>query len=231
MATRTPSNQQIAALLERIGDYLAAKEENPFRIRSYRAAASAVRLAKMSLGTKVKKEGREALLALQGVGEKIAGLIEEYVTSGSVEMLTSLEEEVKPEQLEKVVEVRKLHAPAIAGGPLPKVGLILEIDSEYLQRARQGRLKKIAPRLLNPEKKAWLPILATSKSGWKFTVMFSNTPTAHKLGKTDDWVVVYAEKGNQQTQCTVVSEHRGELKGKRVIRGREGECREYYRTN
>ncbi|HUI64630.1 MAG TPA: helix-hairpin-helix domain-containing protein [Bacteroidota bacterium] len=231
MATRAPSNQQIAALLDRIGDHLAAKEENPFRVRSYRTAASAVRLAKVSLGAMVKKNGSKALLGLQGVGEKIAGLIEEYVTSGSVEMLKSLESEVKPEQLEKVAEDRKIHAPAIPRGPLPKVGLILEIDSEYLQKARQGKLKKIAPKLLNPERKAWLPILASSRSGWKFTVMFSNTATAHKLGKTGDWVVVYAEKGDQQTQCTVVSEHRGELKDKRVIRGREGECREYYRSN
>jgi len=31
-----------------------------------------------------------------------------------------------------------------------------------------------------------------------------------------------------ENQCTVVTESRGELKGKRVIRGREKECGEYY---
>jgi DNA polymerase (family 10) len=58
--------------------------------------------------------------------------------------------------------------------------------------------------------------------------MFSNTATAHDLGKTNDWVVVYYEKGKGENQCTVVTESRGALKGKRVIRGREKECVEYY---
>lgn len=231
MAPRTPSNAQIAALLDRIADYLEAKQENPFRIRSYRSAAGAVRLSSAQLGATAKEKGAAGLRGLQGVGEKIAGLIEEYVTSGSVALLKTLESEVKPEELEKVAATKKEHAPAIAGGPLPAVRLILSVDSEYTEKAAEGKLKRIAPRLLNPEKKAWLPIMALSRQGWKFTVMFSNTATAHKLGKTDDWVVVYAEKGKQQSQCTVVTEHRGPLKGKRVIRGREGECSEYYRTN
>ncbi len=64
--------------------------------------------------------------------------------------------------------------------------------------------------------------------GYKFAVMFSNTATAHKLGKTDDWVVVYYAKGKRENQCTIVTESRGELKGKRVIRGREAECRKFY---
>ena len=58
--------------------------------------------------------------------------------------------------------------------------------------------------------------------------MFSNTKTAHELGKTGDWVVVYYEKGKGENQCTVVTESRGVLKGKRVIRGREQECERYY---
>lgn len=58
--------------------------------------------------------------------------------------------------------------------------------------------------------------------------MFSNTARAHELGKTDDWVVVYFRKGKRENQCTVVTETRGPLKGKRVIRGREDECRTYY---
>jgi len=59
-------------------------------------------------------------------------------------------------------------------------------------------------------------------------VMFSNTPTAHKLGKTDDWVVVYYARGKGENQCTVVTESRGAMKGKRVIRGREEECVKHY---
>jgi hypothetical protein len=53
--------------------------------------------------------------------------------------------------------------------------------------------------------------------------MFSNTETAHKLGKTDDWVVVYIEKGKGENQLTDVTETRGAMKGRRVIRGQEKE--------
>ena len=86
----------------------------------------------------------------------------------------------------------------------------------------------ITPRLLNPQKKAWLPLMAREDKGYKFTVMFSNTATAHNLGKTDNWVVVYYEKGEGENQCTLVTESRCTLKGRRVIRGREMECTKYY---
>ncbi len=58
------------------------------------------------------------------------------------------------------------------------------------------------------------------------TVLFSNTARAHELGKTHDWVVIYYQKDGPEAQCTVVTEFRGPLKGKRVIRGREHERKE-----
>lgn len=106
----------------------------------------------------------------------------------------------------------------------------LDVDAEYRKKASAGKLKKIAPRLMNPKKKAWLPIMVKESAGYKFTVMFSNTATAHKLGKTEDWVVVYFEKGKGENQCTIVTEGRGPLKGMRVIRGRERECRSYLKV-
>jgi putative hydrolase len=51
----------------------------------------------------------------------------------------------------------------------------------------------------------------------------------HELEKTDAWVVIYYEKDDtSEDQCTVVTETKGSLEGKRVVRGREDECREYY---
>lgn len=46
--------------------------------------------------------------------------------------------------------------------------------------------------------------------------------------KTDDWVVIYYHKDAGEEQCTVVTDQKGPLKGKRVIRGREIECADYY---
>jgi len=228
MAASVPTNAQIAGLFELIADHLAAKDENPFRVRSYRNAASSVRSSKTPVGKIVKDNGAAALKGIPGVGERLAGLIEEYVNSGRVELLESLRKEVKPEDLGKVNASKKDHPPASESAPLVSVPLILGIDSEYREKAAAGKLKRIAPKLLNPGKKAWLPILAASRKGWKFTVMFSNTATAHNLGKTGDWVVVYYESGRRENQCTVVTEARGPLKGKRVIRGREAECRKFY---
>lgn len=95
-----PSNARIAALLDLIADHLAAKDENPFRVRSYRTAAASVRSSKTHIGNIVKESGSGALKGVPGVGERLAGLIEEYVNSGQVELLESLRKEVTPESLE-----------------------------------------------------------------------------------------------------------------------------------
>lgn len=68
----------------------------------------------------------------------------------------------------------------------------------------------------------------TKRSGWQFTALFSNTAQAHKLGKTDDWVVIYYERDGKEGQHTVVTETQGPLKGKRVVRGRDPENQQYY---
>ena len=221
-----PSNKEIAALLDRIADLLDAKGENPFRVRSYRAAATSVASVRQSLARVVREEGPEELTGLKGVGERLAGLIQEYIEKGTVSLLADLEKEVPAEARKAVAEKKQAHA---FGKPVEvPISLLLKLDAEYRMKAAAGKLKRIAPRLLNPEKKAWLPILAKEEKGYKFTVMFSNTPTAHRLEKTNDWVVVYAAKGKGESQCTIVTESRGVLKGKRVVRGREAECTDHY---
>jgi hypothetical protein len=110
----------------------------------------------------------------------------------------------------------------------PPVTLLLEIDRVYREKADAGELRRIAPRKFNPEAKAWLPVLNMEKGGWRFTAMFSNTERAHELKKTHEWVVIYAEAGGERQTCTAVTETRGPLAGRRVIRGREDECAGLY---
>jgi len=110
----------------------------------------------------------------------------------------------------------------------PSLNLILTLDKEYREKAVTDSLKKIAPKKLNPEAKAWLPIMNVERDGWRFTLVFSNTQRAHELQKTNDWVVVYYDDGSGEQKCTVVTEHQGPLTGKRVVRGREQECEEFY---
>lgn len=114
------------------------------------------------------------------------------------------------------------------GFPRPSVSLLLAIDEEYRRKAERDQLRKIAPKRFNPQGEAWLPVLNTKRQGWSFTILCSNTALAHRSGKTHDWVVIYYERAGEQRQCTVVTAERGKFAGKRVIRGRERECRDCY---
>ncbi len=111
----------------------------------------------------------------------------------------------------------------------PAVGVLLDVDREYREKAETGGLRTIAPRRFNPEGRAWLPVLHTRRDGWHFTALYSNTARAHELGRTRDWVVVYFyDDHHQEGQHTIVTETQGPLRGKRVVRGREDECHKIY---
>jgi hypothetical protein len=111
----------------------------------------------------------------------------------------------------------------------PTVAQLLDVDREYREKAARGELRTIAPRRFNPEAQAWLPVLHARRGPWHFTALFSNTALAHQLGRTRDWVVIYFYDGEDvERQHTIVTEPRGELAGRRVVRGREGECLDYY---
>ena len=119
--------------------------------------------------------------------------------------------------------------PAPPGSPEPPVALLLEVDREYREAASAGKLPTIAPRRFNPEGKAWLPVLHAVRPGWHVSALFSNTARAHELGRTHDWVVMYVEDdAHHEHQYTVVTATRGTLVGRRVVRGREAECRTLY---
>ncbi|HLF10828.1 MAG TPA: helix-hairpin-helix domain-containing protein [Gammaproteobacteria bacterium] len=111
----------------------------------------------------------------------------------------------------------------------PDVDVLLDVDREYRNRASKGTLPLLAPRRFNPERVAWLPILHTSRDGWHFTALYSNTALAHELQRTRDWVVVYFHgDDHQEGQRTIVTETQGQLRGKRVVRGREAQCAASY---
>ena len=113
----------------------------------------------------------------------------------------------------------------------PPVDILLDVDREYRKKAAANELPRIAPKRFNPTNEAWLPILHTERDPWHFTALFSNTALAHSLGRTGDWVVIYFQSDSYaEGQRTVVTETHGTLKGQRVVRGRESECEEHYRS-
>ena len=111
----------------------------------------------------------------------------------------------------------------------PPVAMLLQIDHQYRDKAKGGELPKIAPKRFNPKGEAWLSIMHKTIGEWHFTALYSNTARAHQLGQTKDWVVIYFyDKEHHEGQHTVVTETKGTLIGKRVVRGRESECQDHY---
>lgn len=110
----------------------------------------------------------------------------------------------------------------------PAVAELLDVDREYREKAKTDQLRRIAPRRFNPQGEAWLPVLHTQRDKRHYTALFSNTARAHKLGKTHDWVVLYSDGGSEEHQYTVITSQREPFFGKRIVRGREGECAVYY---
>jgi Holliday junction resolvasome RuvABC DNA-binding subunit len=187
-----------------------------------------------------------------GIGEELARRIHEQLGISTLEELEVAAHEGRLEQVEGIGPERAEGVRVVLAGMLsqssrrklrqalgdkvptqedqerPSVDLLLEIDAEYRGKAERDQLRKIAPKRFNPQGEAWLPLLKTERQGWSFTALFSNTATAHRQGKTHDWVVIYYERAGEQQQGTVVTAERGKLAGRRIVRGRERECREHY---
>lgn len=186
------------------------------------------------------------LRTIPGVGAELAHRLHEAL---GVETLEALEVAAHDGRLERLPRIgarraaairaaltqmldrrRAAHrrAPAVAQHE-PGVEVLLDVDREYRAGAEAGTLPRIAPRRFNAGGEAWLPVLHTQRGDWHFTALFSNTARAHELGRVRDWVVIYGEdKEHGERQYTVVTAARGSLAGRRVVRGREAACQEWY---
>ncbi len=180
--------------------------------------------------------------SVPGIGPTLAREIHDAL---HVDTLEALEIAAHDGRLETVPGIGKRRADAIRAGlaarlgqrpgarrerpDSPPVDMLLDVDREYRDKAAASKLTKIAPRRFNPEGRAWLPVLHTNRDDWHFTALFSNTARAHELGRTDDWVVLYFyDDAHREGQHTIVTETHGSMQGRRVVRGREAECRHLY---
>ncbi|HVW86144.1 MAG TPA: helix-hairpin-helix domain-containing protein [Bryobacteraceae bacterium] len=122
----------------------------------------------------------------------------------------------------------RVRTPAAATPEEVPVAELLDIDCEYREGAAGKTLRRIAPRRFNPQGEAWLPVLHTERGDRHYTALFSNTARAHEAGKTRDWVILYWDGASGERQSTVITARQGPLQGRRIVRGRENECAEYY---
>jgi DNA polymerase (family 10) len=187
--------------------------------------------------------GSGALLrTVPGIGPALAARLHEELGIESLEELEIAAHDGRLERMEgfgakRLAAVRdtlahrlaRLRAPQTPPRTEPPVTELLDVDRAYRDPAVSDRLPRIAPRRMNPDHRAWLPILHTRRGNREYTALYSNTPRAHRLGRTRDWVVLYVDGGGPERQYTVVTEGgRGPLAGRRVVRGRERECLEAY---
>ena len=134
--TQPPTNEAIAALLERIGQLLETKETNPYRVRAYFSAAATVRgedkpVAKLA-------DDRAALMQLPGIGDSLAGLISEYVETGQSALLRELESAADPGAAFDRI-------PGLGETLARRIVATLDIQTleELEQAAHDGRLAKV----------------------------------------------------------------------------------------
>jgi DNA polymerase (family 10) len=179
------------------------------------------------------------LLSLPGVGPQLAQALHEQLGITTLEELERAAHDgrltrvgVGPKRLRGLIDAlagrlarARLPEP---GRPEPPVSELLAVDEEYRSRSGRNELPTIAPHRFNPEAASWLPLLTTRRNGWQYRALYSNTAVAHRLNQTHNWVVLYFTSGAVSGQRTIVTETQGDLRGKRVVRGREQECREHY---
>jgi hypothetical protein len=179
------------------------------------------------------------LSSLPGIGPQLAHLLRERLGITTLEELERAAHEgrlarvgIGPKRLRGLIDAlagrlsRSRLPEPIAGEP--PVEELLAVDAEYRRRAEENALPTVAPRRFNPEHEPWLPLLSLDRNGWRYRAMFSNTALAHRLERTHDWIVISFSDGVTSGQRTIVTETRGDLRGRRVVRGRERACRAYY---
>ena len=183
-----------------------------------------------------ESEPTKLLASVPGIGRQLADRL--YHDLG-IETLEDLEAAAHSGRLEQVLgfgpkrlagirdslahRLQRVKPPAVTKNGAPTIKEILDVDREYREKAAAGELVKITPRRFNPSRVAWLPVLHTTRGRRHYTALFSNTATAHRLGRTDDWVIIYWDDDGGERQCTVITAERGPLKGQRIVRGREAE--------
>jgi hypothetical protein len=182
------------------------------------------------------------LTSLPGVGRQLAHVLNDEFGITTLEEMERAAHDgrltragVGPKRLRGLIDalagrLRRNRLPEPIQGE-PSVAALLAIDEAYRRQADSDALARITPRRFNPEHEPWLPLFVADRDGWRFRALFSNTALAHRLGKTRDWVVISFHDGFNSSQRTVVTETRGDLRGLRVVRGRERECRAHYREH
>lgn len=168
------TNQEFAKIFMLIGDLLELKGENVFKISAYRKVADTIANLPEEVAT-LWKEHR--LREVPGVGDAIEGKIEELLTTGRLNFLERLEEEIPPDL------ITLLELPGIG----PKTAMLLYKHlgikglGELEQAAHEGRVASV-PGMGEKKQQALLKnIEALHKRGEKKILLGVALPCAREL--------------------------------------------------
>ena len=155
-------NQEIAKILDDVGDMLDIKGEMPFKIRAYHRAANSIRSLPEDIN-KISKE--ERLSRIPAVGKGIADRIQELLSTGKMSFYEALQEDIPSQILElmqipglgprkakqlydelNITTIQELHAAVEAHRLVPLRGMNAKTESNILRGIEE--LRKFRERML-----------------------------------------------------------------------------------
>jgi DNA polymerase (family 10) len=130
-------NAEMAEIFNQVADLLEIEGANQFRVRAYRNAARTIGGLPRSVADMIE-EGQD-LTELPGIGEDLAGKIEEIVETGSLAQLEEIKRRTPPElaDLLKISGLGPKRVQALREG----LGIVSREDLE--QAARQGKIQQL----------------------------------------------------------------------------------------
>ena len=94
------TNQEIAAVFRSLADLLELRDENPFKVRSYRAAAETIEDTATPLADLAAAGGVARLRDLPGIGAAISKKIVDLLETGTFKLYEEVKAEIPPTVLE-----------------------------------------------------------------------------------------------------------------------------------
>lgn len=135
------TNRQVAETLRLIGQLLEIKGSNPYRVRAFANGADAID----KVSRPVAGLSEDEVIALGGVGERLAEVVREVCETGTSAELEALREEIPPSLLE-LLRIEGV-GPKTTGRLWRELGVTSVADLvEATRKGRVRRLKGFGPR-------------------------------------------------------------------------------------
>lgn len=123
-------NRQVAILFRSIAERLATQRANPYRVRAYRKAADAIEALVEDIADVA---ARQALEDIDGIGRDLAGKVEEFLRTGTIQAYEALRMPL-PEEVKGWTELPGLSESLVAY-LYTRLGITTLTDLEQLVRS------------------------------------------------------------------------------------------------